>query len=831
MRLSRLSGLSRLSRLSGLAVMAVAATAATAIAADAPVKSVGQLLGELHSLAYDKSVAFEAVTNAYAEVTSRTNINANQRFSAAKEFLTFHLNRGKLRDALAFAEAMSSEKDIPPQRRAELFMTVAQSFAKENMADRAGSYRHDGFDRASEIYARILDIPDVTDESRIAAYNGMANMALEATRDVPAAFALLDKAIALQGLNAEQKARARLNRAELHRRLREYDKALAIVQPIVADESLPDNVRKDAMSKAFSIAKSTGGLEGELKARRDVAAKYPKFQSEDDLARFCTDTGADIPFAVAYYHNAVADWTPESRTRFPALNMVRKAFSSDGFDTCAKEMPAVMAKIAGSSGMLSDLFRDMTWRFAGKILEDPRYPELVFSLFDSVPATNRPSAVRLFEYASKHKSTYGRAVDYARQTLAIPEDAKKAPSKKQRNEAAAFVAVADAKGDPSRAVALLDDYLAKKPPADNLERAACLLKGVNFAMFLRQDDVAKALYAEREKLVKKEEPRSIPCPYIANAPQDISEILRSDFYKKGVKGLADRKFGDDLKFIIETDVTANRTMTEFNGKPFRPTEIFAFCDQNGVKVLVRQFGDAETLAKYRNGFGGFGGYEAYIAPSFDGPYAFIGFSPATTKLEEGFTSQYDNSTGYRNLKGSDNSASLSHYVAEDSVVSLLSFAWYKEFANLPSNGDMWYFEPICWSNGGWTWGGSKSVHNRSNFGALVFEGITPAAAAAIRRGILPKASSTFGNALSPRYNGCLEFWKDPELGDPAFYEECIKPLVDRLRPYQSRVKPDMTDAEVMDVYEKVAKEWMNIEFIVSHLRQRYLERKLIGEAD
>jgi hypothetical protein len=244
--------------------------------------------------------------------------------------------------------------------------------------------------------------------------------------------------------------------------------------------------------------------------------------------------------------------------------------------------------------------------------------------------------------------------------------------------------------------------------------------------------------------------------------------------------------------------------------------------------MLRAFYDKETLEKFKNGFGGVGGYEAYIVPGADAPYTFLGFGPGATKLSSDFLTQYDNGTGYRNLKSEDDSILLSNYVADDSVISLLSFSWAKEFASLPSNGDKWYFEPLCWSNGGWSWGGSKTVHNRSAFGALVFEGITPKAAAAIRRIVLKKASDAYWNAKSARSNGCIEIWKDPELGDPAFYAECIAPLVARLDPYASRVKPDMTDEEVMDVYENAAKDWLNIEFIVSDLRRRYLERTLVN---
>ena len=270
-------------------------------------------------------------------------------------------------------------------------------------------------------------------------------------------------------------------------------------------------------------------------------------------------------------------------------------------------------------------------------------------------------------------------------------------------------------------------------------------------------------------------------------------------------------------------------MTEFNGKPFRPTEIFTFCDAKGVKVMLRQFCDKETLEKFKGGFGGIGGYEAYIATGFDTPYTFLGFGPGETKLHSDFLTQYDNGTGYRNPKSEDDSILLSNYIADDSVVSLLAFSWVKAFANLPSNGDKWYFESLCWSNGGWSWGGSKSVHNRSAFGALVFEGITPKAAAEIRRSVVKKACDTYWNAKSARSNGQVEIWKDPELGDPEFYKECVEPLVKRLDTYTGKVKADMSDEDVMEVYENAAREWMNIDFVVSSLRSRYIKQKMLED--
>ena len=808
------------------------AIAATAVAADAP-KNPQDLLRELQNMARDKKIALDVVTNAYQAVTACTNLNVHQRFEAAKNFLSAHTERGKRAGALAFAESMAAAAELPPARRAELLSIAARSYADENKGDAFGGYRNDGFLKAESIYGEILAIKDATAAEKVAAYRDMANMRLEADRDIPGAFALLDKAIALPGIDAEQKGRAVFNKADLHRRVGEYDKALALLSPLVADESLPSNFRRDALRKSFTVINGQGGAEAELKARREALAKYKDnygkpFLSEGEIAGFCADNGVDIPWAVSYYRKAVANWEPNPGEKgFPDIGRLQKAYSASGYDAYAKEMPAVVAKIAGGRNLVGHLFGSMTGRDAGRASWDPRYPELVLSLFDAVPVTNRPSVSRLFDYAFKHKGTLARTVGYAREIGKLPADDKSVNGDIRKN-AAIVAALADANGNGGRAVALLNDWLKKNPPADNLDRADFLLRAVKRATVLRQEDVSRAIHAERAKLVRKEEPRSLPCPYIENAPQDISSILASSFYKNGKKGLADRKFGNELKFIIETDVTANRTMTEFNGKPFRPTEIFAFCDAKGVKVMLRAFYDKETLEKFKNGFGGVGGYEAYIVPGADAPYTFLGFGPGATKLSSDFLTQYDNGTGYRNLRSEDDSILLSNYVADDSVISLLSFSWTKEFATLPSNGDKWYFEPLCWSNGGWSWGGSKTVHNRSAFGALVFEGITPKAAAAIRRIVLKKASDAYWNAKSARSNGCIEIWKDPELGDPAFYAECIAPLVARLDPYTGRVKPDMTDEEVMDVYEHAAKDWLNIEFIVSSLRTRYLERTLVN---
>ena len=222
-------------------------------------------------------------------------------------------------------------------------------------------YRH--WLKAEAIYGEILAIKDATAAEKIAAYRDMANMRLEADRDIPGAFALLDKAIALPGIDPDQKARAVYNKADLHRRVGEYDKAIALLAPLVADESLQPNFRRDALHKSFSVVNAQGGAEAELKVRREAIAnakyKYSSgkpFTSERETAQFCAENGVDIPWAVSYFRKAVANWEPNPGERdFPDIGRLQKAYSASGYDAYAKEMPAVVKKIENSPGLLGHL--------------------------------------------------------------------------------------------------------------------------------------------------------------------------------------------------------------------------------------------------------------------------------------------------------------------------------------------------------------------------------------------------------------------------------------------------------------------------------------------
>ena len=89
------------------------------------------------------------------------------------------------------------------------------------------------------------------------------------------------------------------------------------------------------------------------------------------------------------------------------------------------------------------------------------------------------------------------------------------------------------------------------------------------------------------------------------------------------------------------------------------------------------------------------------------------------------------------------------------------------------------------------------MHNRSSFGALVFDNLTPANRAAIQRRLLPAAAGVYRQALNSR-NGYLEIWQDPELGDQTFFHEVIEPLPSA-RPTKALHRQRKIDRTQMDM--------------------------------
>ena len=290
----------------------------------------------------------------------------------------------------------------------------------------------------------------------------------------------------------------------------------------------------------------------------------------------------------------------------------------------------------------------------------------------------------------------------------------------------------------------------------------------------------------------------------------------------------DLKFTASLDFL-ETDVATGRekVVIEEGAKPTRMT-MTTVADRYALHIFLRVEDPEARLVE--DGFKRGVSTEMYFAPGVGQPYVCFGSNP-----REGLSFVFNTSYTSADHKRIDRKAvggqcfrSETAFTDDDYVLHL-SFPWDDFYQKLPSPKADWRFECMSWCpDGGYTWGGSIGIHNASRWGTLAIS-LTPKQLSEIRRGILVRTvKGGWRNCPYPN-DASLDYffkWGDAELGDPEFYETCLKPLEEELAGYAARVKPDMTDKEVNEIYEKGLVRMKGLKYEIDRLRREYLARKL-----
>ena len=438
-----------------------------------------------------------------------------------------------------------------------------------------------------------------------------------------------------------------------------------------------------------------------------------------------------------------------------------------------------------------------------------------------------------FMHSSKHSGMRVKAYDYAKKFLKeeIPTDYKEHELKRYNNDRAAAalcVAEVDAVADPGDADDICEDYLkiiGKK--GDKVETAKFYEKVARRLVSKGDEKGAKKVIAYHAKVVPVREQVKCECFWWKDAPRTLAGVLESKVYEKGAKQPLNIKYGENLKFLIETDAAiTGREMTFDDGSKFRFTEFFSYADGVGVRIILRMYLD--NMDDIKLGLANPPGFESYIATGVENPYHCMMFDPREGgKMSTGFITQYDNITGHRTAKDTFRMDSI---YLDDGVAALITVPWETVFASIPSKATpAWYVEFIHWMRGGYSLGGSPSVHNRSSFAELKFTGFDKEAEALIKRRLLFAGKKKFGASCSSRGNGYIEKWQDPELGDQEFYLKKVEPFVKSINDYASRIKKTMTDDEVIEIYAAVGEKMLNVDFIVEEMRRKWLDDKFTAE--
>lgn len=625
-------------------------------------------------------------------------------------------------------------------------------------------YSHEKFDAACALYEKGLS-EDFTVIQKVELLNLMAQSRLDGARDVEGAKADLDKAVKLAEGDEAAKALALKNRQELN---------------------------------ALLDGSAFGPPPASINWNLSYHAPHPETPGEGDG---------------------------------PVAAQIGRLYREGGLENLQRALPAFLATRAQDTTIKKNRPYTEAWRWftsylrsreTNGIMQQPEARACVLAIMDKAPAGDRPSEADLFAMADadflRHPET---AAKFGTALLAKAKADPNAKIKPELLTKAAFcVDYASAGND-------LDKLLKAIRRDDRAEWAGNLARAASCRLACNDESSARKIWEERAKIVPSRQ-SELQVPYWADAPHDLRGILESPRYKAAAKGALSRPYGDNLKMLIETDsAIVGREMTTAKGEKFRPTELFAFWDEFGVKILLRAYID--NMAEVKAGYAGAGGYETYLATGIDDPYHCVMISPNEgAKPSTGFVTQYENGLGYRSFGSENSQVQLQNLYLDDGVASLMSVPWTAAFMACPWARDAWYFEALHWAHGGMSWGGSTSVHHRSAFGKLVFTGVNDASCAAVKRRLLLTAKAVLKKSLYAGDNGYAEMWADPDLGDQDFWNAEVKPLVDRLQAALAVVGKDMTDDDAVKAWDAAGEDAMNINYVVARKRAEWLDAKRVS---
>ena len=653
----------------------------------------------------------------------------------------------------------------------------------------------------------ILDDPELPAGNKLGAAAKLARFLAGEGRFDEAEKVARD-AIALPGLGEripDHKGRALFILADVYRWQDRYDEAMAALME--AMKTLPEEAARKACSLAFDFDHADR-IPEIWKAADKPFAEFDYYTNERSGAGKYGDLlpGFDDARRRALAYVLTTTNAPANRLR------AVRCFFLNGRDADSKKA------IASLRGADFSWLRASDWSLTKQITElftrgdYARFVELC-EILDAAPlvatAPLRLARVSALGAVGREKDGAALAAKFA------ADEALFKPAERAWLAAAAAIL----SGKPGDGVV----EAANLPPDD---RATVYANLAGACHTWGRADLAEAFAAKHEALFVPP-PKRVSNVFFSETPIDSAEVLRRVWPQLDVQR-CDATWRGSLQFL-ETDVATGvrrDIAVDKEGKPFSFMEIATACDVKGVHVFLRL--ETDQARAIERGFGQAGSCETYFAPGVGQPYTCVGVGPRG--LEYSFPTTYDNANHRRldttGRKAATSFSAKTYYTDQDYTIHLF-YAWNPFAGKLPAPGAEWRFECISAQPfGRYTWGGSQGVHNASAWGSLRFD-LTPEQLTAIRRRLLYATFRSYANisfAPSATMN-VFEYWKDPGVGDRAFYDKCLAPLEAELKGYAARVKEDMSDAEVNEVFSKGLVRWINLRDTIEGLHRRYLAEK------
>lgn len=671
-----------------------------------------------------------------------------------------------------------------------------------------------GLPAATAFQERIVADPGLANTAKIEAVNSIAEAYISSLdgqelrrMDIAKAHTILNRALELPDLKPEEQVLALKNigklydRQDLEAQAREtYQKILVLgvsdrskadAQRLIADTYLAEGKGEEAL--ALYKANGWGLLPlyqrlGDTEKRDAEASKLLNDAATPENTRWITFTRLPL-------------W--DARTKdVPAMKKAWEMY-----------MPAFLEKDPNRALFLQ---RAVTAADA-----DPQFVEWAAPLLVQAPRLSAAATLEMKSALVEALAADGKPAAAGAEAATITANAEfAAPARLwARLVAAAAQPGSDAGVEAAKAVRE-GETLSGPDKADAILRAArTVLRGGNAG-------AARGLYAFHQSLLAKPARAAIAADFVATAPYDVGSWLASPLLKAATgKAKLDRPYGDNLKFLLETDaaVTGRNTTADLKEDTGdKETDFYAATDAEGIHLFFNAW-DAR-VADVMSGLVGGGAFEMYLAPGANQAYyTFLTEMPKGGINPDDFVTMYPNAH-FRTPSEKDGTLRTETRATDKGFATHLFLDWRLFYDKLPANGTKWQFDAIRWTrSGGFSFGGSESVHNRSGWGDIVFSGLTEQNLNAIKRRIVFKAVAKYREAKRPV--GAIGMWADPDLADRDFYQTQVAPLVKQLDDYAALVTKDMTADDVEKLYSAAVPGWMDAEFQLDAMRTRYLESK------
>lgn len=731
-----------------------------------------------------------AVADTSAEAFKRVQENVQQR---------------KFAEAVTAADDALQADDLPPAAKARLLKVSAEA---------AMSLGRDQADEAIARYERIVADPAIAAPARLDALRAIADVQIGLLSgkylhemDLSAAHQTLARGPALPELSPHDRATARTNIARLFERENKNDDARRVYQQILGLE-VNEPVKTQAHHRIANTLIQDGRTDEAVSIYHDRGLDLIELyrltgdnaKRHDECVKVLED--ADVPEPArwnAFSRMPCWDWNSHD---FAGIREAAEAYLPGFMESDLNRALILRQRVMNTSAADAPAFIEWAAPILMKAprLSDDDYSKVYASMIDALAIQKKtPEMIAAAQAMSSDERVPAERRLAAKLTVSAHAGMSEVDS------------ILDAAGDvPATA------------------RAEALLQAARTTLRADDESTARALHEIYQNLLTGPDRASITCRFTPDAPFDIGSWLASPIRRDAAATAAlDRPYGSNLEFLLLTDsaVTGRNVGTDAPEGDVR-TEFHTASDEQGIHLFL--FAPHSQAADVPNAAASGGSFEIYFTPG-DGQayYTFLIDTPDGRVDPQAFITMYPNAR-FRLPSIEQGTMRAQSRAVEGGFATHLFLSWELFHDRLPGDGDRWQFEAIHWTQaGGFSFGGSQSVHNRSSWGDIIFVGMNVGHLDAIKRRVMVRAAAKYQAAR--RVTGSAGQWNDPELGDPAFFAARVKPLLDRLDEFSEMLKKDLTAEQVGAIYREAVPGWMETGHIVEAMRAEYLLDRHFGD--